>query len=107
MISGDDVRIPVQPTRIGELGIGSFLVLVGGASLILCCVASACMPQPARFRFQAIATAAYGVLIIYLTNAERRSRWEPQQDVSLRLSSILLSPQFVILTITIVHDMKI
>jgi len=82
MSSDDDARIPVQPTRIGELGIGSFLVLVGGASLVLCCVGSAFMHQPSRYRCQALTTAAYGVLIIYLTNAERRSRWEPQKDVS-------------------------
>ena len=95
-MSQDVGRIPVQPTRIGELGIGSFLVLVGAASLVLCCVGSTFMKQPARNLLQAISTVTYGALIIYLTNAERRSRWEPQNDVSCH--RIWFPPQFTFVT---------
>ncbi len=101
-ISRMKLRTPVQPMRIGELGIGSFLVLVGGSSLVLCCVGSTFMQQPARNRVQIISTVTYGALIIYLTNAERRSPWEPQNGVSwLFFHRMRYPPQFTFVTIPI------
>jgi hypothetical protein len=69
------LRIAVPPTRIAQMGIGSFLVLIGGASLSLCYAGSMLTKNPTRIGIQLVATAAYGIMIAFLATAERRSRW--------------------------------
>ena len=80
----DDLLIPVEPTRIGEIGIGSFLILAGGVLYVLSCVIGGMfMKHPVRFQFQLITTSMYGTLIIFLVNAKRRSGWTvPEDEVS-------------------------
>ncbi|KAL3769847.1 hypothetical protein ACHAW5_000719 [Stephanodiscus triporus] len=82
MDSADDRRIAVPPTRIAEMGVGSFLVLAGGASLSLCFAGSMLAKNPARTKIQLLATAAYGILLAFLTGATRRSRWEIRDEAS-------------------------
>ena len=86
MYTEDVVKVAVQPTRVGELGIGSFLIIAGGILYLLgCTTASAFLRDPHRFNVQLALTLLYGTLIIFLTNAKRRSPWEVPGDVSLRL----------------------
>ncbi|KAL9186621.1 hypothetical protein ACHAXT_005859 [Thalassiosira profunda] len=71
-------RIPVEPTRIMEIGIGSFLILAGGVLWALSCVFGNALIKDGtvRCKMHLLITAAYGAIILYLANAERRSRWE-------------------------------
>ena len=75
-------RIAVPPTRIAEMGIGSFLILAGSASLALCCTGSLSTTNLTRRNsIQILATAVYGIMVVYLSSAERLSRWEIQNEV--------------------------
>ena len=78
----DTLLVPVGPsTRVGELGIGSFLILVGGVIwfLSLFLIGDAIIPnQSTRFNVKLILTGIYTTLILFLVNAERRSKWEEQ-----------------------------
>ena len=78
----DSPRIAVTPTRIAEMGIGSFLILAGSASLALCCTGSLLTTNLTRRNsIQILATAVYGIMVVYLISAKRRSRWEIQNEV--------------------------
>ena len=78
----DSPRIAVPPTRFAEMGIGSFLILAGSASLALCCTGSLSTTNLTRRNsIQILATAVYGIMVVYLTSAERLSRWEIQNEV--------------------------
>ena len=80
---GNDLRVPVEPTRIGEVGVGSFLLLAGAIVYLLCCfVGSTFLRGPVRFQLILFATTIYGSLIIFLSNAKRRSRWAVPDEVS-------------------------
>ena len=81
MDSAVDTMMAVPPTRIAEMGIGSFLVLAGGASLSLCYAGSMLTKNPARTNIQLLATAAYGITLAFLAGAERRSQWEAREEV--------------------------
>ena len=64
------------------MGIGSFLVLAGGASLAICYFGSVLARNPTRrSSIQILATAVYVMMVAYLTSAKRRSRWEIQSEV--------------------------
>ena len=82
MDSENNTLVPVGPsTRVGELGIGSFLILVGGVIwfLSLFLIGDAIIPnQSTRFNVKLILTGIYTTLILFLVNAERRSKWEEQ-----------------------------
>ena len=79
----DDLRIPVDPTRIGEIGIGSFLIIAGGILYTISCVIGGTfVKKPARFQLHLVSTSIYGAVIIWLTNAKRRSRWVIPEEVS-------------------------
>ena len=87
----DSPRIAVPPTRIAEMGIGSFLILAGGASLVLCCTGSLLTTNRTwRNSLQIVATAVYGIMVAYLTSAKRRSRWEIQNAVVSDVDNIWL-----------------
>ena len=90
----ETTRLPVEPTRIGEMGIGSFIILAGGVLYSLSCIAGAnCMDKYAKrengddelisrgCKLHLISTLLYGSLIIFLTNASRRSPWVTSDDV--------------------------
>ena len=79
-MEGSSFRIEVEPTRIGALGVGTFLVLAGGIVYILLCIAGTAMARPSRL--YVLITLFYGSLLIYLTNAKRRSRWATPDNVS-------------------------
>ncbi|KAL3806832.1 hypothetical protein ACHAXA_003304 [Cyclostephanos tholiformis] len=73
-------RVAVPPTRIAQMGIGSFLVLLGGAMLLLCYAGSMLAKNPTRTTIQLIATVANGIMIAFLVTAERRSQWEIKDE---------------------------
>jgi hypothetical protein len=81
MDSAADTRIAVPPTRIAEMGIGSFLVLAGGSLLPLCYAGSMLAKNPRRTNIQLLATAAYALVIAFLAGAKRRSQWEIRDEV--------------------------
>ena len=82
MESINDLRIPVEPTRIGEIGVGSFLILAGGILYLLSCVVgTSFLKNPARFQLHLLSTVIYGTLILFLANAKRRSRWTIPDEV--------------------------
>ena len=101
MDSAIDTMIAVPPTRIAEIGIGSFLVLAGGASLSLCYAGSMLVKNPARTNIQLLATAAYGVIIAFLSGAKRRSPWEAQDEVVSDVDNTWLVRVLVGLTMTV------
>ena len=70
--------VEVEPTRIGALGVGTFLILTCGVLYTLLCLAGSLMARPGRMYVSI--TAIYGALLIFLTNAKRRSRWEIPND---------------------------
>lgn len=77
----DSLRIEVEPTRIADVGIGTFLVLAGGILCTLLCIGGAMvLKQPGKLC--TVATILYGGMIIYLSNAKRRSRWVVSDDVA-------------------------
>jgi len=81
--SVNDSRLPVDPTRIGEIGVGSFLILTGGIlCLFSCFLGAAFLEGPARLQVPLVATAIYGILISFLANAKRRSKWAVPDEVS-------------------------
>ncbi|KAL3802359.1 hypothetical protein HJC23_007184 [Cyclotella cryptica] len=82
-------RVEVEPTRIGSLGVGTFLVLAGGIVYILLCIAGTVMKRPSRL--YAMITLIYGSLLIYLTNAKRRSRWATPENVVSDFDSLWLT----------------
>lgn len=79
-MEGSSFRIEVEPTRIGGLGVGTFLVLAGGILYILLCIAGTAISRPSRL--YVIISLIYGSLLMYLTNAKRRSRWATPENVS-------------------------
>jgi len=79
-MESNDVRIPVEPTRIGEIGVGSFLVLSGGILFLLSnTVGAAFLKNPVGL--QLLSTVLYGALITFLVNAKRRSPWTVPDEV--------------------------
>lgn len=67
--------------RLAEMGIGSFLILAGGASLALCYAASLLTTNLIRRNIiQLLPTVVYGIMVMYLTSVKRRSRWEIQNE---------------------------
>lgn len=83
MEAGDDVRIPVEPTRIGAMGVGSFLVLAGGILLLASWAVGAAFlrDDASRTRLRLVAAASYAALIAFLASAKRRSRWAVPEEV--------------------------
>lgn len=81
----DTLLVPVGPSsRVGELGIGSFLILVGGVIwfLSLFLIGDVIPNQSTRFNVKLVVTGIYTTLILFLVNAERRSKWEEQVATS-------------------------
>lgn len=63
------------------VGIGSFLIIVGFLLWLLTNNAAAAFLQyPYRQRFHFASTVVYAGMVIYLTNAKRRSPWEVKDD---------------------------
>jgi hypothetical protein len=71
--------IEVEPTRIGALGVGTFLILAAGILYLLLCLAGTAMKRSCHL--YATITILYGSLILFLTNAKRRSRWVMPDNV--------------------------
>ena len=81
-MDSDDTLVPVPSTRIGEIGIGSFLILAGGVLFTLSCVIGPFIKDPqTRFNFHLASTGVYTTLILYLVNAPRRSKWVSDAEV--------------------------
>ena len=101
----DTLLVPVDPsTRVGELGIGSFLILVGGVIwfLSLFLIGDAIIPnQSNRFNVKLILTGIYTTLILFLVNAERRSKWEEQGATSDDVDTLWLIHIFIGSTIAV------
>eukprot|EP00970_Alexandrium_tamarense_P004098 scaffold693_cov200-Alexandrium_tamarense.AAC.100 len=76
----DGMRIEVNPTRIGELGVGTFVILAGGILYLLSCIIGATLKKASRLYL--ITTLIYGSMITYLSFAKRRSRWEVNTVIS-------------------------
>jgi hypothetical protein len=92
-------QIEVEPTRIGSLGVGTFLILAGGILFVLLCIAGTAMKRSCRL--YVIITLLYGSLIIFLTNAKRQSRWAVPDNVvsdvdNLWLTHILVGTVIVV-----------
>ena len=78
----DDMNSPqieVEPTRIGGLGVGTFLILGGGILSTLLCLAGTAMKRPCRLYL--VITLVYASLVLFLINAKRRSRWVVPENV--------------------------
>jgi hypothetical protein len=73
------VPIEVEPSRIGALGVGTFLILAASILYLLLCIAGTAMKRPSRLC--ATITILYCSLILFLTNAKRRSRWAIPDNV--------------------------
>ncbi|KAL3806168.1 hypothetical protein ACHAXA_003460 [Cyclostephanos tholiformis] len=68
-------RVAVPPTRIAQMGIGSFLVLLGGAMLLLCYAGSMLAKNPTRTTIQLIVTVANGIMIAFLVVSDVDNTW--------------------------------
>lgn len=80
-MESNDLRIPIESTRIGELGVGSFLVLSGGILFLLTnAVGAALLKNPCGLHL--LTTVVYGALLAFLVNAKRRSPWAVPDEVS-------------------------
>ena len=105
MDSEDNTLVPVGPsTRVGELGIGSFLILAGGVIwfLSLFLIGDAIIPnQSTRFNVKLVFTGIYTTLILFLVNAERRSKWEEQVATSDDVDTLWLIHIFIGSTIAV------
>ncbi|KAL7522797.1 hypothetical protein ACHAWX_007487 [Stephanocyclus meneghinianus] len=88
-MEGSSFRIEVEPTRIGGLGVGTFLVLAGGILYILLCIAGTAISRPSRL--YVIISLMYGSLLMYLTNAKRRSRWATPENVVSEVDNLWLT----------------
>ncbi len=63
MNSAYELRMAVPPTRIADMGVGSFLVLSGGASLSLCYARSMLARDLAPTNVRLLATLTYGGIL--------------------------------------------
>mmetsp|Transcript_27713 Transcript_27713/g.40819 ORF Transcript_27713/g.40819 Transcript_27713/m.40819 type:complete len:164 (+) Transcript_27713:136-627(+) len=66
-------QVEVDPIRFGELGIGTFLILLFGIMYIMVCCVGLLIRKPATLYL--ISTLIYGGLITFLLNAKRQSKW--------------------------------
>lgn len=73
------IDVEVEPTRIGALGVGTFLILSGGVLYIIACFAGTSMNRPSNLYFTI--TFLYATLVLFLINAKRRSRWAIPDNV--------------------------
>ena len=95
----DGSLIEVEPTRIGALGVGTFLILAGGIIYLLLCIAGTVMKRHSQLYL--VITVLYGTLILFLTNAKRRSRYAIPDNVvsdvdNLWLTRILVGTVLVV-----------
>jgi hypothetical protein len=97
-------RIAVPPTRIAQMGIGTFLVLIGGASLSLCCAGSMLTRNPTRISVQLVSTITYGIMIAFLATAERRSRWVIRDEVREEIRLTFISQSYRPISYQIISD---
>ena len=95
----DGSLIEVEPTRIGALGIGTFLILAGGIIYLMLCLAGTAMKRSSQLYL--VITVLYGSLILFLTNAKRQSRYTIPDNVvsdvdNLWLTRILVGTALVV-----------
>merc|ERR1719401_785303 len=91
---------PTAPTRIGGLGVGSFLILSGGILFLLTnTVGAALLKNPCGL--QLLTTAIYGALVAFLVNAKKRSPWEVPDEAVSDVDNLALIRIFVGTTIAI------
>lgn len=98
------IDVEVEPTRIGALGVGTFLILSGGILYTIGCFAISVqctnMNRPGRLYF--IITFLYMTLVLFLTNAKRRSRWAVPDNVVSDVDNLWLT-HILVGTVAIVN----